>query len=610
MTTVTLPRAQIERRAFDVSAITSGRDALADWQAAQPDNFFTADLHLQRTLEYHWGAARFASPGHAPRLAEFGGQAATVIDRLVRSSNLDANLPRLERYSDIGERAEEVAFHPDYHEAGRHIYGSGMMSVYEQPGNNLLSLALFYLSAQNGEAGHNCPLACTAGLIKVLQNVGSPELQAKYLPRLLDAEYDSHFHGAQFLTEVQGGSDVGANDTVATPLDPAAETWALNGEKWFCSNVTADLALVTARVPGQGEGTKGLGLFLVPRRLDDGALNNVFIRRLKDKLGTRSMPTAELDFRDALAYAVGPVESGFKNVMTYVINTSRIYNAVGVTGNARRAYLVAATYAQHRAAFGQPILRFPLVQDILAKMRTDVAAMLSGTFYLVHLLDAAETGAAAVEDPLQGTDDADFLRLAINLNKYRTAVLAHEVILQGIELLGGNGAIETFSVLPRLLRDNVVYENWEGAHNVLLAQAQRDIRRYGIHTAFFARVRQLFEALPSGPLRARGLEHTAAIAAELDALLAMDETDASVFFRPLMDRAADLYYAACLAVEAEWEAREKGNAGKPELAAFFFNRRAEGPLQGIERRGARDIPGYLDQVRRLSVESPSLEMEP
>lgn len=586
MTTITLPRAQTERPEVAASAIASGRDSLADWQSAQPSNFFTADPHLQRTLEYHWEAIKYQT--HEPRLAEFGGQAATVIDRLVRSSNLDPNLPRLDRYSSIGERTEDVAFHLDYHEAGRCIYGSGMLSLYAQPGNNLLSLALFYLSAQNGEAGHNCPIACTAGLIKVVQNIGSLELQAKYLPRLLDANYDTRFHGAQFLTEVQGGSDVGANDTVAAPLDPEAGTWRLNGEKWFCSNVTADLALATARVPGQGEGTKGLGLFLVPRRLDDGTLNNVFIRRLKDKLGTRSMPTAEVDFRGTVAYPVGPVESGFKNVMTYVINTSRIYNAVGVTGNARRACLVASTYAQHRAAFGQPILQFPLVQDILAKMRADVAAMLSGTFYLVHLLDAAELGSAAA-------GDADFLRLAINLNKYRTAVLAHEVILQGIELLGGNGAIETISVLPRLLRDNVVYENWEGTHNVLLAQAQRDIRRYGLHAAFFARMRQLFESLASETLRARGLEHTSAIAAELDALLAMDEASASAFFRPLMDRAADLYYAACLAAEAEWEAREKGSVGKPELAGFFFNRR-------VERREAKDIPGYLDQVRHLSVE--------
>jgi len=568
------------------TAIDAGRDALIAWQTAQPDNFFDADRNVQRTLEYHWGPATYQA--HAPHLSEFGHRAATVIDALARSSNLDPNLPRLDRYTPLGQRVEDVIYHPDYHEAGRHIYGSGMLSVYGQPGHNLLSLALFYLSAQNGEAGHNCPLACTAGLIKALQYVASPELQARYLPRLLDANYDTHFHGAQFLTEVQGGSDVGANDTLATPLESAAGTWLLNGEKWFCSNITADLALVTARVPEQGESTHGLGLFLVPRRLDDGRPNNVFLRRLKDKLGTRSMATAEIDFRDALAYQVGPLQSGFKNVMAYVINTSRVYNAIGAAGHARRAYLTAWTYAQHRAAFGQPILQFRLVQDILTKMRADATALLSGTFTIVKRLDDAELR-------LSAEDDAGFLRMAINLNKYRTAVLAHEVVVQGIEVLGGNGAIETFSVLPRLLRDNVVYENWEGSHNVLLAQVQRDIRRYDIHVAFFARLRWMFESLQSGALRERGLEQADAIAAELDALLAMGESSASVFFRPLMDRATDLYYAACLAVEAEWEAREKGSAVKQELAEFFFDRR-------VQRREAKDIPDYLDRIRRLSGE--------
>lgn len=585
MTTIMIPGDET-LRTEDESFIDAGRDALLAWQAAQPDNFFAADRNLQHTLEYHWGASMYHT--HAARLSEFGQRVATVIDALARSSNLDPNLPRLDRYTPVGGRIEDVTYHPDYHAAGRHIYGSGAMAIYGQPGNNLLGQALFYLSAQNGEAGHNCPLACTAGLIKVFQNVASPELRAKYLPRLLDADYDTHFHGAQFLTEVQGGSDVGANDTLATPLAPNAGAWLLNGEKWFCSNVTADLALVTARVPGQGEGTQGLGLFLVPRRLDDGGLNNVFIRRLKDKLGTRSMATAELDFRDALAYQVGPLTSGFKNVMTYVINTSRIYNAVGVIGNARRAYLTAWTYAQHRAAFGQPILQFPLVQDILTKMRADVTAMLSGTFHIVKLLDDAELDSAA-------EGDAEFLRMAINLNKYRTAVLAHEVILQGIELLGGNGAIETFSVLPRLLRDNVVYENWEGTHNVLLAQVQRDITRYRIHAAFFARLRRMFESLQSETLRARGLRHTAIVADELDALLALDESRASVFFRPLMDRATDLYYTACLATEAEWSIHEKGDAVKQELMEFFFDRR-------VERQEPKDIPDYLDRLSRLSAE--------
>jgi acyl-CoA dehydrogenase len=565
------------------SNITLGRNFLVDWEGAQPNNFYTADTNLQRSLEFHWGEEGYRR--HLPRLYQFGRVAATEVNEAARISNLDANLPRLERFDGVGRRIEEVVFHPSYHEAGRGIYGSGMMSVYGEPGNNLLSLALFYISAQNGEAGHNCPAACTAGLIKALQNLASPELQDQYLPRLLDSNYDSHFHGAQFLTEVQGGSDVGANGTTASPLDPAAGTWLLNGEKWFCSNVTADLALVTARVAGQGEGTAGLGLFLLPRRLDDGTLNNVVIRRLKEKFGTRSMATAEIELHDAVAYQVGPLKNGFKNVMSYVVNTSRIYNAMGVTGNARRAYLTALTYAQHRQAFGRPIVHFPLVQDLLAKMRADVTAMLAGSLHIIALLDEMERG--------QRTAEAEgFLRLAINVNKYRTAVLAHEVIVQAIELLGGNGAIESFSILPRLLRDNVVYENWEGTHNVLLAQAQRDIRRYGVHEPFLAAVETMFHSLAYEELKAEGLAHLERIRSELDGLLTMDELTGSIFFRPLMDRLTDLYYAACMGVEGAWELMEKEDSSKQRLAVFFLNRRVAG-------RSPKDIPYYDDQISRL-----------
>jgi acyl-CoA dehydrogenase len=575
---------------YNETAIEAGRNCLDDWLAAQPDNFFTVDRNLQRTLEFHWGEAEYGR--HAPRLYRFGREAATIVDKAAEISNLDANLPRLERYDSAGNRVEEVLFHPSYHEAGRAIYGSGMMSVYGEPGHNLLSLALFYLSSLNGEAGHNCPIACTAGLVKLLQAAGSAELQERYLPRLLDADYETRFHGAQFLTEVQGGSDVGANGTTATLVDPVDGTWHINGEKWFCSNVTADVALVTARVEGQGAGTRGLGLFLVPRRLGNGEgqdanpLNNVFIRRLKEKLGTRSMATAELEFRDAVAYAVGPVVDGFKNVMTHVINTSRIYNAVGVCGNARRAHLVAWTYAQHRNAFGNAIIHFPLVQDMLARMRADNVAMTSGTLRLVRALDEMDSGSAGPE--LEG-----FLRMGLNLNKYRTAVLGHQVIVQAIELLGGNGAIESFSVLPRLLRDNVVYENWEGTHNVLLAQVQRDIRRYRIHEPFLAVIRDLFQRLQTGELREVGLNHLDALRAEMEEVLAMDELTAAIFFRPLMDRLTDLYYLACMAQEAEWERREKADKSKQRLAVLFWQRRVAG-------REPREIPYYDDQVSRLS----------
>jgi alkylation response protein AidB-like acyl-CoA dehydrogenase len=565
--------------------IRTGRSILAGWLEAQPDNYFTADRNLQRILEFYWGTALYKE--HIGRLYRFGNVCATTLDDAARLSNLTENLPRLDLYDGIGRYTGQVAFHPSYHDAGRAIYGSEVMSVLGKPGNNLLSLALFYLSSHNGEAGHNCPLACTAGMIKVLQAAGSPALREQYLPRLLDANYDSNYHGAQFLTEVQGGSDVGANGTMATPLDPVHEgTWLLNGEKWFCSNVTADLALVTARVPGQGEGTKGLGLFLVPRLQPDGTLNNVRIRRLKDKLGTRSMASGELDFVDALAYQVGETGDGFRNMMVHVINTSRIFNAVGCSANAHRAYLVAWSYAQHRRAFEQPIIFFPLVQDVLTKMRSDTTAMLSGTLRIVKTIDDLETGRADDEET------AGFLRMAINLNKYRSAVLAHEVINHGIEILGGNGAIESFSVLPRLLRDNVVFENWEGTHNVLMAQVQRDMRRYEVHQPFFNQVRRMLEPLNFKRLRREALAELDTIEEQLAALLAMDELSASLPFRPLMDRLTDIYYLACMGVEAAWELYQKEDRTKQRLAEFFLDRR-------VMRREPIDISNYGDQVSRL-----------
>src|SRR5262247_2779243 len=248
--------------------VAGARADLADWERAQAVNFFETDLHLRNVLEFYWGADRLR--GHAGRLLKFGDEAAMIVDPAVRRANLAENLPRLDRYSATGERIEDVAHFADHHLAGRHIYGSGAMNVYAEPESNLLALALFYLSSYNGEAGHNCPLACTAGVIKTLQYAGGEELKKKYLPRLLDPNYATRFHGAQFLTEIHGGSDVGANACAATLLDAGENKWLINGEKWFCSNVAADLALITARPEGSPgnspessiAGTKGLGLFL------------------------------------------------------------------------------------------------------------------------------------------------------------------------------------------------------------------------------------------------------------------------------------------------------------------------------------------------------------
>jgi hypothetical protein len=282
---------------------------------------------------------------------------------------------------------------------------------------------------------------------------------------------------------------------------------------------------------------------------------------------------------------VGSPQNGFKNVMAYVINTSRIYNAMAVAGSARRAYVTARTFAQHRSAFGRSIIHFPLVQDQLANMRASGAAILAGTLFILSKMDALEVGE-------EDEEAADFLRLAVNLNKYRSAVLAHGVIVQAIELLGGNGTIEDFSILPRLLRDNVVYENWEGTHNVLLAQAQRDIRRFGLDEAFVRVVAPMFESLTDDEFSQEGLQQLSQIGVELKEVLAMDELTAAIYFRPLMDRLTDLYYSACLAAEGDWTRQEKQDRTNLRLARLYFDRHVAG-------REPKDIAYYDDLVSRL-----------
>jgi hypothetical protein len=418
---------------------------------------------------------------------------AGALDTAVRENNLDANLPRLEAWDGIGRRVERVAHHPSYHQAGALIYGSGMLAAYAQrPNPHPFILSMFYLSSHAGEAGHNCPVACAAGAIRALQALGSEVQRAAWLPRLLDPVYGQHAPAAQFLTEVQGGSDVGSNACVAEPQPDGS--WRISGEKWFCSSADAELFVLTARPSGGRAGTRGLGLFVLPRTVA-GQPNGFTMRRLKDKLGTRSMCSAEMDFDGAYAEALGPMERSFPNLMELVIDTSRLYNAFGSAGLAHRAWLVARGYAEHRQAFGTPIAHYPLVQETLALALADAEACLAGSFELAVLQQRADAGQAS-------PDEQAYLRMGLNLNKVRTANLAHTAINRCLEVLGGNGTIETFSVIPRLLRDNVVFENWEGTHHTLRMQVLRDALRLGLHRGFFAQLEARLGAEPVAADRA------------------------------------------------------------------------------------------------------------
>ena len=440
----------------------------------------------------------------------------------------------MERFDGFGNRQEEVRFHPAYKMAGNLIYGSGVMEEFYKGIHDLKamvkSMALFYLSSLNGEAGHNCPLACTAGIIKILEVVAPLELKDRYLPSLLDSDYETLFHGAQFLTEIQGGSDVGANQCEAEKI---GDHYEINGEKWFCSNCSAQLFLMTAKIKGSlSTGTKSLGLFLVPRNLSDGELNGFHIRRLKDKLGTRGMASGEIDFKDCKAWLIGEEGKGFNLMASHVLNTSRIFNAFAACGNAKRAFITALSYAKTRGAFGHKIENFPLVQRTLLQIAMGSQGILSGSFKLLQILYSKNDGSLETEQAR---------RFLINANKVRSAQISHKCVHLGIEILGGNGAIESFSILPRLLRDNIVMENWEGTHNTLSVQFLRDLTKVNFSENLMAIFDDLAEknCKDAGPWLEKNQQF-------LNDLINLRKSGCSLEARDLLESLMDHFYALSL----------------------------------------------------------------
>ena len=451
-------------------ALTAGREALARWQEAKASNFYDAAPHLARGLRAYAGDA--AVDELEPRLRAFGAAVAQVVDPAVARVEANRTLPAVAPRDEIGRDRHAVVFHPAQVEGARAVWTSGILRAgpFEQA-------SLLYLLTHAGEGGHACPVVCTAGLIEALRTHASAEVRESFLPPLLETDYALAERGAQFLTEVQGGSDVGANETRAVEDDGE---WRIYGEKWFCSVADAHQFVVTARPDGAPPGTAGLGCFLVPRQID-GEPNGFRLVRLKDKLGTRALATGEIEFDGALAHPIGAPEDGFHVAVNAVLNTSRWLNAAGCAGLMHRACLEAASYSRFREAFGRPIDAFPLVRENLAVMRSEEAAALASTLELTALV--ADGAGSALH------------RVLVNANKVVTALQATAVTRRGIEALGGNGTIEDFSPLPRLYRDAIVLESWEGTHNVLCAQVLRDLVRHGLLPDVVGALRERLDGL-------------------------------------------------------------------------------------------------------------------
>lgn len=437
-------------------------------------NLFDEDGVGEQFFEWWMGSA---FPEVREHFAAMGESAALATPLSARA---DKESPTLQTHDEQGECVSRVVHHPDYHRLEELSYGRGIVAVKYDAGflerhrarRHLVGFGAAYYFAQT-EMGLFCPICMTDGVARVLELYGSGPVAKEAIERLTTRDLSKLWQGAMFLTERQGGSDVGANRVTARE---EKGRWFLNGDKWFCSNVGAEAILALARMPGGPPGTRGLGLFLVLRQRPEGNERTIVIHRLKEKLGVRSMATGELTFAETEATLVGGIDEGFKQ-MAEMLNLSRLYNAVGSVAAMRRAILEALAYGARREAFGQKLWNLPLWRSTMA----DVVAETLGAFLLafeaVRALDRADSG-----DP----DARRLARILIPMAKILCGKLAVQIVSESMEAIGGNAYIEE-SILPRLLRDCQVLPIWEGTSNILSLDVMRANRREGTHESFFAR---------------------------------------------------------------------------------------------------------------------------
>jgi alkylation response protein AidB-like acyl-CoA dehydrogenase len=500
-------------------------------------NLYLSDANLRCLL------ARIApalADRRADHLAAFGAWAGTEVDAAAAYTDRFAR-PVLNIMDREGELQSSVMCNPRYEEMHRQVYKHGIVALNHGPSAEpfLLTFAMGYLLAQADISIH-CPATLTGAVAYVLDRFAPQHLRDRYLPDLIRQDGRAST-GATWATERQGGSDLGATTMTARAAEDAIE---LTGLKWFCSNAPADVALVTARPEGAPPGSKGLGLYLLPRLCPDGSPNRYLIRRLKEKLGTRGLPTGEIEFHGAYALVVAPPPEGIKVTME-ALEFSRVHNAMAGAGVQRRAFIEALVHAEHRYAFGAALSSFPMIRELLLDMQMELEASVALAFEAAQAFDMAALDIAA----------RAWLRTITALAKYRIAEEAVRSASHAIEILGGNGYTEEF-ITTRLLRDAQVLTVWEGPPNIQALELLRMVKaEQGGFEAFAQRVEAILASVPEVLGNA-----AAAVAAALEdcrqaiAYIRDRPDDASCHGRRLLDLMADTLSAAFLLEEAAADA--------------------------------------------------------
>jgi alkylation response protein AidB-like acyl-CoA dehydrogenase len=412
----------------------------------------------------------------------------------------------------------------------------------------------------------HCPVTLTGAVAYVVGYHASQDLRKKYLHELI--RMDAHTAtGGTWVTEQHGGSDVGATTTTAVPQ---SGRFALHGLKWFASNANSGLAIATARPQGAEPGSAGLGLYLVPSRLDDGSSNRYDIRRLKDKLGTKGLPTGEVELLGAEALEIAAPPHGFRFMMA-ALEYSRVHNAVGAAGVQRRALREAVQWAKSRRAFGHMLIDYPMVQHELLgiRVRFEASALLA--------FEAALAFDAAIADTQKGTR----LRLVTALAKYLTAEDAIRACRATLELISSNGYTSDYPI-ARIYRDSQVLTVWEGPANIQALELLRLLTpKYAGQIEYEHRIRDIHDSLPASMSPLRNALHSR-LQGDLAAIryVITDNASSQRYARRLLDRLSRSL-AFALMCEAAAQAYASGDDRRVLIATRYYEE-IEEPKLGTE----------------------------
>ena len=423
---------------------------ISEYKGCSGANLYEQDRILQRMVDRY---SSYFTQEHKKdfhnHLSGYGNLLGGILNELTIDSHKEGKYGEIQKYDKVGNRVDEIIYSPEQIQSRKISYDYGVVNLdfhksWKHSFPFIHRYTLAYLMNLNGEGGVSCPLAMTDGMISALKQIGTEEQRNKYLPLVAGEGSDSHFMCGQYVTERVGGSNVGANRTIAKKLENGK--WSLLGEKWFCSN-PGDLWVTTAKM----EGTNTIGMFLVPRFKQDGSLNEHHLLRKKDIIGSRGKVTAEIIYDGVEAEELGRPSHGIANLIRYIIKASRIHVGLGACGNSRRAIMEAVAYSKSRTAYGKNINTFPAFKIQLVELQILQSVCTISNFRMVH----------------HAEQNSKLQDLLIPLMKYKASSLASYICKSAILCLGGNGIIADFSPIPRLLNDSIINESWEGTHLII-----------------------------------------------------------------------------------------------------------------------------------------------